>query len=48
MMFIDEIDSICRARSDREDEHIRRVKTELLQQMEGVSKSEILKITCNL
>ena len=37
VLFIDEIDSICRARNNREDEHVRRVKTEFLQQMEGVS-----------
>lgn len=36
MVFIDEIDSVCRRRSTHEEEHTRRVKTELLRQMEGV------------
>lgn len=36
IVFIDEIDSLCRKRSESEDEHIRRVKTELLRQIDGV------------
>lgn len=39
VVFIDEIDSICRKRSMREDEYTRRIKTELLKQMEGTDHS---------
>ncbi|XP_064388437.1 vacuolar protein sorting-associated protein 4A-like isoform X2 [Halichondria panicea] len=35
VVFIDEVDSLCRARNSSEEEHTRRVKTELLRQMEG-------------
>jgi len=35
VIFIDEIDSVCRERSSKEEEHTRRVKNELLKQIEG-------------
>ena len=39
VVFIDEVDSVCRQRSSREEEHTRRIKTELLTQMEGATAS---------
>lgn len=36
IIFIDEVDSLCSARSDNENESTRRIKTEFLVQMQGV------------
>ncbi|KAL0215125.1 hypothetical protein P9112_007309 [Eukaryota sp. TZLM1-RC] len=36
IIFIDEVDSLCSARTDKESDDTRRVKTELLVQMQGV------------
>ena len=40
VIFIDEIDSICRTRSSREEEYTRRIKTELLKQMESADNGK--------
>ena len=39
IIFIDEIDSICRKRSSKEEETTRRIKNELLKQMDGFSST---------
>eukprot|EP01147_Barroeca_monosierra_P007354 gene7354-502_t len=38
IVFVDEIDSLCSARSDNESESSRRIKTEFLVQMQGVGQ----------
>uniref|UniRef100_A0A6B2L4H4 vesicle-fusing ATPase n=1 Tax=Arcella intermedia TaxID=1963864 RepID=A0A6B2L4H4_9EUKA len=38
IIFVDEIDSLCSARSDQESESARRIKTEFLVQMNGIGK----------
>ncbi len=40
ILILDEIDSVCRARSQQEDEHTRRIKNELLKQLDGVDKRQ--------
>ncbi|PRP73539.1 hypothetical protein PROFUN_02548 [Planoprotostelium fungivorum] len=37
VLFFDEIDALCRSRNESEDEATRRIKTELLRQMDGLN-----------
>ena len=47
IIFIDEIDSICRKRSSKEEETTRRIKNELLKQMDGFSSTTHKPTTTN-
>eukprot|EP00744_Colponema_vietnamica_P003527 GILI01005394.1.p1 GENE.GILI01005394.1~~GILI01005394.1.p1 ORF type:complete len:470 (-),score=150.39 GILI01005394.1:235-1572(-) len=40
IIFVDEIDSLCGARTDGENDSARRIKTEFLVQMDGVGKDD--------
>ncbi|KAG8233095.1 hypothetical protein J437_LFUL013286 [Ladona fulva] len=40
IIFIDEIDGLCRKRSTQEEDHSRRMKTELLNQIEGSKQDD--------
>ena len=46
MIFIDELDGLCRQRVATEEEYSRRIKTELLKQMEGATDSGLVFLLC--
>lgn len=41
ILFMDEVDCLCRQRSSKEEEHTRRIKTELLRQVKCVIKEAV-------
>ena len=41
MIFIDELDGLCRKRLSTEEEYSRRIKTELLRQIENATRCDI-------
>lgn len=41
VIFIDELDGLCRKRVSTEEEHVRRIKTEMLRQIENAIDSHI-------
>ena len=41
VIFIDELDGLCRKRVSTEEEHTRRIKTELLRQIENATSSSV-------
>lgn len=42
IIFLDEVDGLCRSRSLKESDLDRRIKTELLQQLDNAINNEIL------
>ena len=41
IIFVDEVDSLCGARSENESESARRIKTEFLVQMQGRTRTHV-------